>query len=143
MKFDYSRPRATADRLIERFGAAAMIHRLPDLSGGGESNPDEGPQYPWEVEPDEGDEDPGTHPDPAPMQLPVTAVDTGTHTRYDRDASGALIPRTVRVILIAAARATPKMGDRIVMIDGMHEISRVERVRPGDTALLFEVELAI
>lgn len=140
MKFDYSRPRATADRLIERFGAPATIHRMPDLAP---DTTDDGPEYPWEVEPDGGDEDPGTHPDAQPTQIPVTAVDTGTHTRYDRDASGALIPRTVRVILIAAARAEPKMGDRIVMIDGPHEISGVERVQPGDTALLFEVEIAI
>lgn len=137
--FDYSRIRQTADKLIARFGAPATIHRLPDLAPG---TTDDGPEYPWEVEPEGGDDDPSTHPDPVPMQIPVTAVDTGTHTRYDRDASGALIPRTVRVILIAAARAEPRMGDRIVMIDGPHEISRVERVQPGPLAIMFEVEIS-
>ncbi|VDS08876.1 hypothetical protein PARHAE_02061 [Paracoccus haematequi] len=140
MGFDYSRLQSTADRLITRFGAPATLYRLPALTGAPSDG--DGPQNPWEVEPIGGDDDPTTIPDPVPMQIPVIAVDKGATTRYSRDDSGALLPRTVRVVLIAAKGVAPQMGDRIELADGMHEIARVNPVKPGDTALLFEVEVA-
>lgn len=123
MTYDYSRLRGTADRLIARFGQDATLSRT---STGAQ------PQKPWDGVPAA-----------VPATYPVRAVSQGVNTRYGRDPAGALIPRTVRVVLIGASGVEPQMGDRIEMADGTYEISRVERVQPGDTALLFSCEIAI
>lgn len=127
-RFDYARLRATADRLIDRFGKPATLTRKVRAA------PSEGgPRYEWD-EPSEGE------PDAVP--IPITVVEDKATTRYSRDDAGALIPRSVRVLMITASGEAPRMGDTITLADGPHEIARLAPLEPGDTVLLYEVEIA-
>lgn len=90
-----------------------------------------GPRYEWD-----GPADPVT------QTFPVTVVEDTATTRYSRDDGGALIPRSVRVLMVAADGEAPRMGDRITLPDGQHEIARVAPLQPGGRALLYEVEVA-
>lgn len=121
-KFDYARLRGTADRLIDRFGKPATLTR---------TTRSEEPQYEWD-----GPADITAQP------LPITVVEDKATTRYSRDDGGALIPRSVRVLVIAASGEAPRMGDTINLADGPHEIARLAPLQPGDTVLLYEVEIA-
>jgi len=119
-RFDYSRLRGTADRLVGRFGYEATLHRT---TGGSDT--------PWGGMP------------PTRQAFSLTVVEEGTDTRYSRDAGGALIPRTVRVLRVSAAGEAPQVGDEIELADGRHEVARVEPLQPGGIVLLFEVEISI
>lgn len=77
------------------------------------------------------------------LTFPLTVLEDGVSTRYSRDAGGALIPRTARVLTVSATGEAPQTGDEIGLADGRHEVVRVNPVQPGGTVLLFEVELAI
>jgi hypothetical protein len=79
---------------------------------------------------------------PPPDTYTVTVLESGTTTRYSRADDGALIPRTVRVLTVAATGEAPQMGDTITLTDGEHKIAKVEPLAPGGTALLFDVEIA-
>lgn len=81
---------------------------------------------------------------------PVTVLEDSTQTRYGRDPrqsssdpQGALVPRTVRVLMIAADGEAPQMGDTITLADGAHQIALVAPFQPGGVALYFEAEIAI
>lgn len=125
MSFDYFRLRATADRLIGRFGKAATLTRSVA--------PPDAPQYPWD--------------ETAPAQtttqsFPITVVEDKATVRYSRADDGALIPRTVRVLTISAGGEAPRMGDRIILADGAHEIVSASPLQPGATLLLHEAEIS-
>ncbi|MBA86130.1 MAG: hypothetical protein CML69_15565 [Rhodobacteraceae bacterium] len=85
--------------------------------------------------------DAATGNEPEPDTYDVTILDEGSKTRHNRDDKGVLVPRTARVLTIAATGEAPQMGDVITLADGKHEIASVNRVAPGGVALLFEVEL--
>lgn len=74
---------------------------------------------------------------------PVTVLEDSTQTRYGRDPQGALVPRTVRVLMLAADGEAPRMGDTITLADGAHQIALVAPFQPGGVALYFEAEIAI
>lgn len=102
---------------------------------GVESGTDTDAGTPW------GDAATGTAPTPDPFT--VTVLDGGTKTRYRRDDSGALIPRTVRTLTISATGEAPRMGDTITLADGTFTLAKVEPFAPGGEALLFDAEIAI
>lgn len=102
---------------------------------GEESDTDDDAGTPW------GDAATGTDPDPVPYT--VTVLDDGTKTRYGRDAAGALIPRTVRVLTISATGEAPQMGDTITLTDGTFTLAKVEPFAPGGENLLFDVEITL
>lgn len=120
--FDYSRLRGTADRLIARFGKPATLTRTT------------APGDDWQEW--DGPEPTST------ATFPLTVVEDKTTVRYSRDPAGALIPRTVRVLMIAADGEAPRMGDVIALSDGPHAITRVAPLQPGAMLLLHEVEIA-
>lgn len=74
---------------------------------------------------------------------PVAVLEDSTQTRYGRDPQGALVPRTVRVLMLAADGEAPRMGDVIGLADGAHQIALVAPFQPGGLALYFEAEIAI
>ncbi|MFN4062346.1 MAG: hypothetical protein ACK4IA_16555 [Paracoccus hibiscisoli] len=90
-----------------------------------------GPRYEWDGPAD-----------PVMQTFSLNVVEDAFTTRYSRDDGGALIPRSVRVLMVAAAGEAPRMGDRVILPDGPHEIARVAPLQPGGTALLYEVEIA-
>lgn len=79
----------------------------------------------------------------SPESFMITVVDTGIKTKYSRADDGALVPRTVRTLLVSADGETPKMGD-VITIDGRdHEVTAVLPIAPGGEAVMYKVELAI
>lgn len=74
--------------------------------------------------------------------FPVNVVEDDISVRYSRDDAGTLVPRNVRVLMVAANGEAPRMGDKITLADGLQEITRVVALQPGGTALLYEVEIA-
>lgn len=79
---------------------------------------------------------------PSLLMFPLTVLEDGVSTRYSRDAGGALIPRTARVVTVSATGEAPQVGDEIGLADGRHEVVRVNPVQPGGVALLFECEIS-
>lgn len=90
-----------------------------------------GPATPWDTA------------TPTVQTWPLTVVDDGIRTTYARDPAGSLIPRTARVLTVAATGEAPRMGDVIVLADGEHEITQVAPLAPGGEVLLFDVSIAI
>jgi hypothetical protein len=121
--FNYARSRATAERLIKRFGQPCALRRI--VKAGNE----------W-----------------APVSLPehkdIIAVDLNERLR---DANGTLVGTTQRKLLVSTATGiTPTKGDRVsvgitaaVATDDSewHEISEVRPLAPGGLTLLWEVDL--
>lgn len=128
--FDYSRPQATALRLIERFGQPCTIRRDSD-------EPDE-PQNPWD--------------DPAvPANDPQLFAVTGVETMQDvRDMSGMLVGVRKRTLTINATGVAPLKSDVIAVgvapadVTGATAFEEIIAVRPLDiagVALYYELEL--
>lgn len=90
-----------------------------------------GPETPWDTT------------TPTVQSWPLTVLDDGIRTAYGRDPAGSLIPRTSRVLTVAATGEAPRMGDLIVLPDGGHEITAVAPLAPGGEVLLFDVSIAI
>lgn len=129
MKFDYTRPRATAERLIARFGQPTTLRRV-------ESFGDE-----W-----------------APVQTEtdttITAVDLNERVR---DASGTLVGETRRTLLVSTSSGvTPGKGDKVAVgIDAdafallteaqkserLADVIEVRPLAPGGTVILWELDL--
>lgn len=99
------------------------------------------PQYPWEVDPDGGELDPGTYPQGTPETFEVTVLDEGIMTRYSRDDGGALIPRTVHAMTVAATGEAPRMGDTITVSGLTKAIVSVAPFGPGGVPLYYDVEV--
>lgn len=123
MTFNYARARATAERLIARFGQTATLRRLESV----------GQQW-------------------APKQFPtdttVTVVDLDI---LKRDRDGSLTAESSRNLLIStSAGVAPRQDDKIVIglaasavsdQSDWHEIENVKPFAPGGTAVFYEAVL--
>lgn len=71
------------------------------------------------------------------------ALDKGIKTRYDKIATGELIPRTVRVVTLEALpELVPEVGDEIEIKGKRHIIRAATQVAPSTVTLLYRLELA-
>lgn len=115
MTFDYARSRATAERLIDRFGKDALI-RVPGENMGTDYNPIIG----------------------LPTDHAVRLVDNGTVTEAD---GATLITRRKMLVSTAGLSIVPHQ-DHSLVVDGVeHGISEVRPLAPGPMVVLFEVLL--
>ena len=114
--FDYTRSRATADRLIARFGQAGAVRRSGAPSGD-----------PWNPVPG------------SPTDHPCTLVDLDYTAR---EIDGTLIRATDRKVLVAAGglAVEPSVADRIVIAGTALEIVRVSPLAPGGTIVMYEIQ---
>jgi len=112
--FDYAKAKATAERLIAKFGQSATLRQYT-TSGD-----------PW-------------NPTLAPTDTTITAVDLNERVR---DASGSLVGETVRTLIVStSAGVVPAKADKVVIGGSAHDIDEVRPLSPGGTALLYEVDL--
>ena len=118
MTFDYTRLRATADRLINRFGQTATLIK-PGKMTGSEWSPVQGPA----------------------TEHSIFAVDENA---MRRDLSGTLIGEAVHALMISTSSGvTPEQADRVRLADGRDlEITEVRPLSPGGVALLYEVKVS-
>lgn len=117
--FNYQRPRATAQRLIERFGKPAVLRQIASGSGPG-------------YDPDAG----------AVTEHPVVVVDVNSQLRPigRRDDSAVLTTHTV--IVAPELGVSPRETDRLIISGVEYGIAAVRPVEPGPVLLLWEVDLA-
>lgn len=116
--FDYSRPLATANRLIERFGQLGAVSR-PGTPTGLAYDPT-----------------PGT-----PVTHPARFVITDYSSR---DIDGTRILATDKKALVAPGSLTsdPALADKLVEADGTAwNIVGVETLRPAETTLLYTLQV--
>lgn len=114
MAFDYTRAKATAERLIDRFGQDVTL-RQTTSSGD-----------PWAPTLTETD----------------TTVKVVDLNRRERDASGTLVGVTRRTLYVStSAGVTPAKGDKMVIGGTEHEIDEVRPLAPGGTNVMFEADL--
>jgi hypothetical protein len=115
--FNYTRSRATADRLITRFGQAGAIRR--NTAGDGD---------PWE---------PGAGTD-TDHSVQLAVID---YTSRDRD--GTLIQQSDRRVLISAQglAITPTSGDQVVIGGQAYAIIDVKPLEPGGTVVMYEAQV--
>lgn len=130
MAFDYTRSKATAERLIARFGQSATLRQI--TNSGTE----------WAPTQTEAD-------------TTITVVDLNERVR---DASGTLVGQTQRTLLVStSAGVAPGKGDKVAvgideaafgLLDAaaqderLHEVIEVRPLSPGGTVILHEVDLA-
>lgn len=116
MTFDYARSKATAERLIARFGGEATLRKRTS------SGPDYAPTLTL-------------------TEHTITAVDLNQRLR---DAGGALVGQSLRTLYVStAAGVTPEKGDKVVIDGSEHEIAEVRTLAPGGTTVMWECDLAI
>lgn len=114
MSYDYSGLRATADRLIAKFGVEAVLHRPGGL-------------------------DEATYP---PVQLPGSAepciVVRDTYSAMER--AGTLIEEGDVKLLIAVGSlsAPPTTADRLEIQGETYHLQSVEPIQPGPDVLLYQ-----
>lgn len=116
--FDYARSRATADRLIKRFGQAGAIRR--SVTTGGQSwNPGSGSTV--------------------TTDYPCTLVLLDYSAR---EIDGSLIRATDKRVLIAKAdlMIEPLQSDGLVIGGKAYSIMNVSPLSPGGTVVLYEVQ---
>lgn len=118
MSYDYSRLRATADRLIARFGQTATLIKPGAMTG---------PEY-----------DP--RPGPA-TEHQITVVD---ENQMQRDQSGTLIGEAVHALIVSTAGGiVPERQDRVRLANGRDlEVLDVRPTAPGGAVLLWEVRVS-
>jgi hypothetical protein len=130
--FNYARPKATAARLVAKFGQPCTIRRAS-------SEPDE-PQNPWEEPADPAND---------PVDYQVVAIED---VRDIRDMNGTLIGTQKRTLTIDATGVQPLKSDVIavgvakadVAADTVfEEIIAVKPLAPSGVALLYELELSV
>lgn len=115
--FDYSRPLATANRLIQRYGQTASLQR-PNVSGAA-YNPTIG----------------------APTAHPCTFVEL---KRELCEVEGERVKKTKITGLLAVGSLTvePKLSDTLVLDSTVeHAITDVQPLRPGGTVVLYGLEI--
>ena len=114
MTFDYSRPRATAERLIAKFGQAATLRRT--VSGG----------TPY---------DPTTD----TVGYPCTIV---VQSYADALIDGTRIKRGDKKVMVSTKGLTiePTTSDALVIGGVSHELAMVKPMAPGGTVVLWEVQ---
>ena len=115
MTFDYARPRATAERLIARFGRTATLRKPGAVTG-----PANDPTY------------------GAPTDTTITCVDLEQRVR-----DGATLTDITRRTLIVSTSAgvTPSEGDTVVIDGGEHEALEVRTLAPGGVTVMWEVDI--
>jgi hypothetical protein len=116
--FDYAKPRATADRLLTRFGQAAVLRR-----------PGEGSGDPW----NETAGTPGDHP------VTVTVFD---YTAQDRQ--GTAIQEFDKRVLMSAQglEIMPSdSSDTLLIGEQEHAIISVKTLAPAGEAVMFELQV--
>lgn len=113
--FDYSRAKATAERLIARFGKSGSIRRRT-------STGDE-----WDPTRTLTDYD-----------ATLVVIDYSLSER-----SGTLIGATDRKVLISTAglTITPTNADKLVVDGDEHEIVRIVPLEPGATVVMWEAQV--
>lgn len=95
------------------------------------TRPAQAPATPWAT------------PSGSPQTFAITVIDDGIKTKYSRADDGALIPRTVRTLLVSADGEAPRMGDTITIGGVAHEVTAVMPTAPGGEVVVWQVELAI
>ncbi|GGD43473.1 hypothetical protein [Aureimonas glaciei] len=125
--FDYTRPRATAERLIARFGKAAVLRKSVA------------------ADPDPYDPDAGT------TSSEFTAIEVVELNSELRDATGTLIDQTSHKLLVSTAAGVEPQDEDAVAIglstDEVGEgtiwlmIAKVLPLAPGSMTLLYEITL--
>lgn len=116
--FDYTRPLATANRLIARFGQNGKLLR-ETTTGGTTYDPGE----------------PG-EPDEYPARFVITAFDNRT------EVDGARILSTDKKVLMAAdVETAPRSGDLLECADGsILSVVDADPMKPAETVLLWTVQ---
>lgn len=114
-EFNYARPRATAERLIRRFGQPGTLRRA-GAPGGDPWNPTPG----------------------ADADYPCRLVETD----YDaRDVDGSLVLMTDKRVLVAPGlEVEPQNGDRLLYGGKTMQVVSAKRTRPGETTLMYEIQ---
>jgi len=118
-KFDYRRPQKTADRLLDRFGFAAILRRAGTVA----------PSTPWEAT------------SGSPTDYPIKAL-FSEYTDGERD--GTLIQQGDRRIVFSAKglAAIPKTADMIVIGDtDPWNIVNVATVAPGNIPIIYAAQV--
>ena len=116
--FDYSRPVATANRLIERYGQLGAVQT---------PGPPLGPTY-----------DPG---EPVPVNTPARFVIVGFEAK---ELDGSRVLATDKKALVAPGVLTsdPTPADRLVEANGVSwSIVGVDTLRPAETTLLWTLQI--
>lgn len=120
--FDYSRAKATADRMIARYGQIATLRR-PTASG------------------------PAYNPTPGgPVDYDVTVVVT-SYSAHEIAESGGRVLATDRKVLLAAGNLsiTPRPSDKLMLggevcqIVGPDEGRGIQTAAPGGVTVLYEL----
>lgn len=116
--FDYSRPLATANRLIERFGQLGAVARPGEPTG---------PSY-----------DPG---EPEPVLTPARFVITGFDAK-EIDGSRVLATDKKALVAPGALTSPPSPEHRLVEANGVSwNIVHVDILRPAETDLLYTLQV--
>lgn len=113
MTYDYARAKATAERLIARFGQDATLRQITQSGDA------------WAPTLTETD-------------TTVKVVDLNI---AQRDGAG-LVGETRRTLYVStSAGVTPEKGDKVVIGGTEHEIGEVRPLAPGGTNVMFEADL--
>lgn len=114
MAFNYTRSKATAERLLANFGQTVTL-RKRTASGSGRN-----PSY-------------------SETDTSVVAVDLN---EVNRNAPGSLNERTDRKLLVStSAGVAPDTNDRVLLDGEWHTIGMVMPLAPGGTTIMYEAEL--
>lgn len=114
--YNYARARATAERLLARFGQTGAIRRAGAATGD-----------PWNPTP-------GANTD-YPAQIVVTGYDA-------REIDGTRIQATDKKALVGGVEIDPATSDDLVEADGtVWEIVAVERLKPAETTVLHTLQI--
>lgn len=112
--FDYSRARATATRLLKRFGQAATLRQVTGTGGD-----------PWE---------------PTTTTTDVTVTVAVLDYRAE-EVDGTVIKRSDRRVYMAADGSTaPATDDALVIAGKTFRLVSVEPLTPAGTAVYFELQ---
>lgn len=111
--FNYDRMRATAERLIGRFGFPITL-RKPGATTGPEWAPVAG----------------------SPVDYTLTCLDQRI---VHRDMSGTLIGTSSRVLMVEAVGVVPAKADRVLVRGQWHEVIDVQPQSPGGVDLYYDL----
>lgn len=114
--FDYAKSKATADRLLARFGQTGTIQR--PTAAGAAYNPTPGA--------------PGTH-----------ACTFAVLDYTDREVDGERVKRTDKKVLLAKASLAiePGTSDKLVIGGVAHNIEAVKPLSPAGTVVMYELQV--
>lgn len=115
MTYNYTGVAKTAKRLIENFGKPVTVRRMTNTGTA------------W-----------------APTQTPADTSFTGVMTNYmAKEIDGTLIKMTDKKLLLAAygAATTPVVSDRVIVNGEEYAIIDIKTLEPGDTALIWTVQV--